>query len=180
MSRYLLVLLLCTGLLSGCASGDQDPRTGGLLGGISGLSSGTYDSRVKEREARLEQLRATQRQLDAEKGQLDQQHSAASARLQQDQAQATALQADISRLEKSTKKLAGQQGADQKRVTELQQRANKLKGKMGKQVSALDALEGSGLGDSDMDLRRTQLEKQRDALAREYELLMKMQVELAQ
>ena len=55
-----------------------------------------------------------------------------------------------------------------------------LKGKMNQQASSLDDLEGSGLGDADMDLRRKQLEKQRDALRKEYDLLMKMQMELAQ
>jgi hypothetical protein len=44
----------------------------------------------------------------------------------------------------------------------------------------LDDLEGSGLGDTDMDLRRKQLETQRNALRKEYDLLMKMQMELAQ
>jgi hypothetical protein len=90
------------------------------------------------------------------------------------------MQSDIFRLEKSTEKLAAQHGTDQQRVTELQQRTANLKSKMGKQVSALDELEGSGLGDADVDLRRNQLEKQRDSLVREYELLMKMQVELVQ
>ena len=89
-------------------------------------------------------------------------------------------QSDIARLEKSASKLSAQQGADQQRVAELQQRIAALNGQMGKQASALDALEGSGLGDADVDLRRKQLEKQRDDLAREYELLMKMQVELVQ
>lgn len=181
MSRQAVVLMmLVAGLLGGCASGDQDPRTGGLLGGISGLSSGSYENRVKEREARLQQLRATQSQLDAEKGQLEQQQSAAYAKVAKDQSEVDVMQSDIARLEKSASKLSAQQGADQQRVAELQQRIAALNGQMGKQASALDALEGSGLGDADVDLRRKQLEKQRDDLAREYELLMKMQVELVQ
>ncbi len=181
MSRYCVVLILFfAGLLGGCATGDQDPRTGGILGGISGLSSGAYENRVKERQVRLEQLRATQSQLDAEKGQLTQQQSAAYAQLEKDQTKVTAMQSAIVKLEKSSKALTAQQGADRQRVAELQRRTADLKGKMKKQSSALDDLEGSGLGDADVDLRRRQLEQQRVALAREYDLLMKMQVELAQ
>ena len=90
------------------------------------------------------------------------------------------MQAEITELEKKTKALAAKQGADQKRVAELRKRTAALKKQMGKQSSALDALEGSGLGDEEMDLRRKQMEQQRDALRKEYDLLMKMQMELAQ
>ncbi|SHO51356.1 hypothetical protein [Desulfopila aestuarii] len=178
--RTIVIMIFLTGMLAGCAGVDQDPRSGGLLGGISGLSSGSYENRVKEREARLEQLRATQRQLDAETGQLEEQKSAAYAKVAKDQAEVNAMQSEIAQLEKKSKALAAQQGTDQQRVAELDKRVKALKSKMGQQASDLDALEGSGLGDADVDLRRKQLEKQRDALAREYDLLMKMQMELVQ
>ncbi|SHO52110.1 hypothetical protein [Desulfopila aestuarii] len=181
MNRQTVVLMmLVAGLLGGCASGDQDPRSGGLLGGISGLSSGAYENRVKEREARLQQLRATQSQLDAEKGQLEAQKSTAQAQLDKDQARVKAMQSEIAALDKKTKSLAAMEGTDKQAVADLQKRVSDLKGKMNRQASSLDDLEGSGLGDEDLDLRRTQLEKQRDALRKEYELLMKMQMELAQ
>lgn len=178
--RVVIMMISLTGMLGGCAGGDQDPRSGGLFGGISGLSSGSYDNRLKDREARLEQLRATQRQLDAEQGQLKEQKSAAYAKVAKDQAQVNAMQSEIKQLEKKSKALAARQGKDQQRVAALDKRVKALKSKMGKQSSNLDALEGSGLGDADVDLRRKQLETQRDALAHEYDLLMKMQMELAQ
>ena len=90
------------------------------------------------------------------------------------------MQSEIKQLEKKSKALAARQGKDQQRVAALDKRVKALKSKMGKQSSNLDALEGSGLGDADVDLRRKQLETQRDALAHEYDLLMKMQMELAQ
>ncbi|MCA1794335.1 MAG: Atg14 domain-containing protein [Desulfobacteraceae bacterium] len=181
MNRYLLVaLIFLAGVLGGCAAGEHDPRTGGFFGGIGGLGSGGYEKRMKEREASLEQLRTTQRALNIEKDQLEQQQSAAYVRLESDRARASIMQSEIALLDKKTKALATQQGTDQQRLAKLQQRLTALKGQMGRQSSALDALEGSGLGDADVDLRRKQLEKQRDALAREYELLMKMQLELSQ
>jgi capsule polysaccharide export protein KpsE/RkpR len=89
------------------------------------------------------------------------------------------MQNDIAALEKQAKSLAAQESADQKRIIDLRNRIAELKKQMAAQSSALDALEGSGLGDQQVDLRRQQLEQQRNALRREYELLMKMQMELA-
>lgn len=172
-------MLFVAMLLAGCA-GQHDPRTGGFFGGVAGLGSGGYKDRVAEREARLAELRATQNQLDAEKGQLETQKSAAQAQLDKDQARVKAMQTEIAALDKKTKSLAAKDGADKQRVADLQKRVTDLKGKMNKQASSLDDLEGSGLGDADMDLRRKQLEAQRDALRKEYDLLMKMQMELAQ
>jgi chromosome segregation ATPase len=178
-TAILISILLAAMLLGGCA-GQHDPRTGGFFGGVAGLGGGSYKDRVAEREARLAELRNTQRELESEKGQLESQKSAAQAQLDKDQARVKAMQTEIAALDKKTKSLAAKDGADKQRVADLQKRVTDLKGKMNKQASSLDDLEGSGLGDADMDLRRKQLEAQRDALRKEYDLLMKMQMELAQ
>lgn len=175
--RFLICAILLLGV--GCA-GNHDPREGGFFGGVAGLGGGGYKDRVAEREARLAELRATQRELDVEKGQLETQRSEAMTRVQQDRAMVQSMQADLNALEKQTKTLTTKQGADQKRVAELQKRLDTLKAGMQEQQSSLDALEGSGLGDTDVDLRRRQLESQRNALRKEFDLLMKLQTELAQ
>jgi len=180
MRRTIFIpILFAVMFLGGCA-GQHDPRTGGFFGGVAGLGGGGYKDRVTEREARLEELRATQRELDAEKGQLEIQKSAAQVQVDKDQARVKTMQSEIAALDKKTKSLAAKEGADKQRVADLQKQVTDLKGKMNKQASSLDDLEGSGLGDADMDLRRKQLEKQRDGLRKEYDLLMKMQMELAQ
>lgn len=179
--RQILTIFICIWLifLTGCA-GNHDPRTGGFFGGMAGLGSGSYKDRVAQREARLEEVRATQSQLDAETIQLEKQKSATQARIAQDRNLVKNMQKDIADLEKQAQSLSAQEGANQQRVTELQQRIARLKSQMTEQQSSLDALEGSGLGDTDLDLRRKQLESQRNALRKEYDLLMKMQMELAQ
>ena len=166
-------------VLSGCATVSDDPREGGLLGGLSGISSGAYDARVSEREDRLKRLREMQADLDAEKGQLEAQRSAAQRQLQVEQARLQRLDAEVVALQSKVDGLAGAQGQDRQRVNALQSRLDALKGGMSQQRSALDALEGDASGDGQADLRRKQLEAQRRALQREYELLMKMQLELA-
>lgn len=165
--------------LAGCANLSDDPREGGFLGGLSGLSSGTYEARVSEREDRLAQLRETQRGLETERTQLETRKSGVDRQVAAERTRVKKLDADIAGLEKKVGTLKTQQGTDGKRVGELQSRLAELKRKSAQQTSALDALEGSGLGDAETDLRRTQLEEQRRALQREYDLLMKMQLELA-
>ncbi len=174
-----ITICVCLTVLAGCAGGDHNPREGGLFGGVAGLGGGSYKKRVAEREARLEQLRVTQHELDVEKARLESQKSSAQLQVDQDRAKVKAMQTEVADLEKKAKALSARQGADQKRVEELQQRIDTLKSQVGKQRSSLDDLEGSGLGDADTDLRRKQLDAQRDALHKEYDLLMKMQMELA-
>lgn len=168
-----------TAILSACATVSDDPREGGLLGGLSGISSGTYEARVSEREDRLKRLREMQADLDAEKGQLEAQQSAMHRQLQVDRARLQRLDTDIVALQKKVDGLVDAQGQDRQRVNELQSRLDALKSGMSQQRSALDALEGDASGDGQADLRRKQLEAQRSALQHEYELLMKMQLELA-
>ncbi|NLC70777.1 MAG: hypothetical protein GX751_05395 [Desulfuromonadaceae bacterium] len=180
MKIQIFIGLTCLGLLfGGCAGKDYDPQKGGFFGGVAGLSSGGYKDRVQDREARLAQLRATQQQLNAETAGLEGQKSAALVKVGKDKARVSSMQAEIASLDKKSKALAAKDGADKQRVADLQKRTAALKKQMAKQSSSLDALEGSGLGDQEVDLRRKQLEQQRNALRREYELLMKMQMELA-
>lgn len=180
MSAGLLrVMIVGVALLSGCANVSTDPREGGFFGGVSGLNSGTYEARVRERDERLAQVRETQRSLEDETSALEAQKSATASKVEADRVRVQKLNADVAALDKRVSTLSAQEGADKKRVKELQTRLDTLKRDMSKQSSALDALEGGGLGDAETDLRRQQLEKQRDGLRREYELLMKMQLELA-
>ena len=180
MKTQVFIGFICLGFcFGGCAGKDYDPREGGFFGGVAGLSSGGYKDRVQEREARLEQLRATQQQLAAEQIGLEGQKSAALAQVGKDKGKVSSMQAEIAALEKKSTALAKKEGADKGRIAELQKRTAELKKQMARQSTSLDALEGSGLGDQEVDLRRKQLEQQRNALRREYELLMKMQMELA-
>lgn len=179
-AQAIIVIVLSTILFGGCAGKDYDPGQGGFFGGLAGLSSGSYENRVQEREARLAELRTTRDHLNDENARLDDRKSQARVRLAEDQTRVKTMQAEIAELEKKTKALAAKQGADQKRVAELRKGTAALKKQTKKQSSALDALEGSGLGDEAVDLRRKQMAQQRDALRKEYDLLMKMQMELAQ
>ncbi|MEN9847709.1 MAG: hypothetical protein RL368_449 [Pseudomonadota bacterium] len=55
VSRFLFVLSL-TGVLNACAVSDN-PREGGLVGGLYGIFSGGYDQRIQERQRNLDNLK---------------------------------------------------------------------------------------------------------------------------
>ncbi|MDZ7762333.1 MAG: hypothetical protein U5L00_19030 [Desulfovermiculus sp.] len=88
-----------------------------------------------------------------------------------------ALDREVTRLEQSVEAFQADDVQQKRQVQELQSRLDELKSNMQAQTSALDALEGSGTGSTDQDLRRRQLEEQRRALQEEFELLMDLSLE---
>ena len=71
-------------LLAGCQTTD-DPREGGFIGGVGGLSSGAYEQRIREREQSLDRLQGIQVELDAQRAELEysQQESLSAYRAEQ-------------------------------------------------------------------------------------------------
>lgn len=174
----LMVAVMSTLGLVGCAT-TTDPREGGLLGGIQGMSTGAYDQRVQEREDRLEQLRQTQRELQTEREDLEARKARQGREVALERERLAALDRDVTGLSRQVDGLSARHGEDDQRVQALQGRLNDLQGRMKSQQSALDALEGSGMGDAETDLRRRQLEEQRNALREEFDLLMELSLDLA-
>ena len=175
-------VFLVTGFLTGCANQPTDPREGGLLGGIAGLQSGAYEARVREREDRLEQLRQIQEGLETDQYELERQRTERERAVAAERARLDALSAEVSRLSDSVTDLASRHDEGDARVEELQTRMATLQTGLRTQQSSLDALEGEGRGggaDPALELRRRQLEEQREALRREYELLLELSLQLA-
>ncbi len=163
---------------SGCVS-SSDPREGGFLGGVQGLQSGAYEERVRDREASLDRLRAVQQNLDAKQAKLEKQKAGLEEEVALERQSLAALDREVTRLEQSVNTFQADDAQQERQVQELQARLTKLKSQMQAQTSALDALEGSGTGSTDQDLRRRQLEEQRRALQEEFELLMELSLELS-
>lgn len=164
--------------LSGCAS-SGDPREGGLLGGMQGLSSGSYDQRIREREARLAALQETQGALVEERESLDRSRADAEQQLAMETRRLANLQGDVSQLRSQLNRLEAEQGVQDSRVAGLRERLESLQAGMDRQQRALDALEGSGVSDTELDRRRRELLAQREALREEYDLLMSLTLDLA-
>jgi chromosome segregation ATPase len=166
------------GLLSGCAS-SGDPREGGLLGGIQGLSSGGYEQRIREREERLAALRETQSELAEQRESLDRSRADAEQQLAMETRRLADLQVDVSQLRAELNRLEAEHGEQDSRVARLRERLETLQAGMDSQQNALDALEGSGVSDAELERRRRELLAQRKALREEYDLLMSLTLDLA-
>lgn len=166
-------------LLGGCAS-SPDPREGGFFGGIHGLSSGKYEQRVKERDERLKRMRALQEEMRTEGRELE----LTKAELEQafrDEQQALAdLDRDIGAMEDNLAALAAGDEQQAKQIEEIRRRLQILKGKGASEAQkfTLDDLEGTH-GHDEARLRLLQLTEQRDALRREYDLLLDLSLDLA-
>jgi len=107
---------------STCTTTDNDPRKGGLIGGVCGLSSGAYDKRLAEQEGNLQATQAQQQVVENEKRQL---HESKAARLRQKQT----LAADVDKISNENKKLSAKlaqikskDAATRKKKADLQQR----------------------------------------------------------
>jgi hypothetical protein len=88
-------------LLVGCASNpnlENDPRSGGLFGGIAGLVRGDYEARAEQRKQNLDSLFQSNATLAQESQLLEQEKLYKSAELGRIQSQVDALGNDIAEL----------------------------------------------------------------------------------
>lgn len=60
-----VLVLACAGL-AGCMTTSTDPADGGFFNGVSGITSGTYQSQIEADEARIEASRARNAELAAQ------------------------------------------------------------------------------------------------------------------
>jgi chromosome segregation ATPase len=146
---------------------------------VHGLQSGAYEERVQSREDSLNRLRALQAELDAEQTALAAQKGSLEQEIALERQCLAALEQEVSGLEQSLNSYQADDARKKKQINDLQSRLAELKTTMQEQTSALDALEGSGTGNPNQDLRRKQLEEQRRALQEEFDLLMELSLELS-
>ncbi|WP_236786509.1 hypothetical protein [Allochromatium tepidum] len=156
-----------------------DPREGGLAGGIKGLSTGAYDARIREREDRLAVLRQVQGELETERDDLEYTKAQRKQKVAAERARVRRMNRDIAALNRRVDSLSASANRNDQRVRTLRTRVPQIQSQSARLQSDLDALEGSGLGDSEADLRRAQLEQQRASLQAEYDLLNQMSLDLA-
>lgn len=188
-TKRILIAIGAGLILFGCATTD-DPHTGGLVGGMHGLSSGAYDRRISEREDNLAKLRAIQKDLDQETVSLTSDKQQREQILEKEKGKLAAMNKDVSALEKSLADLEQEKGSQDARIADAHQRLQELKTKLAAQDKSIDDLEGSATGGADSlegngtgnaaDLRIQQLEAQRDSLQKEYEELLNLTLMLAQ
>lgn len=80
MMHKFLPLLGCGVLLSACVS-SSDPADGGFFNGVQGISSGSYDARIDEREQAVVESQSRNTDLRAEQASLQAQIKASESEL---------------------------------------------------------------------------------------------------
>ncbi|HAT51581.1 MAG: hypothetical protein HQL07_14690 [Nitrospirae bacterium] len=170
LSIPLLLLGLLTMLLPGCASGPNpynDPRQGGLLGGLQGESGGDYDLREQQRRDRLQMLKQQENQLHQENALYESNIHSQEEMLQdlRDQVQTTSdnladLRKKIQNMEKQKHLKASEKGELAKKLASMRQQIN----------DKTSALQNSDAGSTNPETIQL-LEKQLDQLRREYAIL---------
>ena len=178
MTRHTILIGVLVLLLSGCAA-SPDPRTGGFFGGVQGLATGSYAQRVQEREQSLERLRALQQEMQAEETELQATRQSLEEIILWEREAVQELEANSETLLAELAQMESRDASSEAQVTQLRQRVAELQRNTRQQQSALSALEGEGSGEADADLRVQQLVQQREALRKEYDLLLELSLELA-
>ncbi len=161
-------MLVSALLLSACQTTD-DPRDGGLMGGVSGLSSGAYDRRIQEREDSLNRLKGIQDELET-------QHSDLEIRQQQSMSAYQLEQRRVAELSSDTRTLAARLQTLKTRHAEQERSRKDVIGRLQNLQGRIDNLATQ----DEANLRVEVLEKERSALEEEYRLLLDIYREISQ
>ena len=155
-------------LLTACQTTD-DPREGGFIGGVGGLSSGAYERRIQEREDSLERLKSIQRELEKQQSDLEHQQQQSLSAYQLEKQRVTDLSQKAQTLSTRLK-------AIEPRYEEQESARKKLIGHLDELQSSIDNL---AIQD-EASMRVEMLERERNALEDEYRLLLEIYREISQ
>jgi len=165
----ILTVPLSALLGAGCETTD-DPSKGGFFGGMHGLSSGAYERRTQEREARLQQLRDAQADLEAEHAALEDDVDQGRARIARQERKLERLRGEVDALVDNVERIRIGSSTERARMEERRRRLAQLE-------SDLQRLERErGMPGSDL----AELERRRGALHEEYTQLLELYLTLQQ
>ena len=149
-------------LLTGCAGGSTDPRTGGLLS----YNPDAYEQRLQERQAKLAAIRQGNESLQAESSQLEAEKSARLEEKASVEKELKKVKSSVAALEKNIK-------AKQTRTTGQQEEQQRLL----KEVESIKTATKATDNVADPEEQRLELERlksRRDKLEKEAANLMKL------
>lgn len=127
--RKLLVVffLLVTLLFAGCTTPSNNPRKGGLLGGLHGISSGEYDRRVQERKNRISELEDLEKQRKQRASIIEQRKLDLKKEKETWEINVDSLDEDIRNLENQVFILQGSQSEEERAAKNLKKKLRALK-----------------------------------------------------
>jgi len=169
MYRNLIITILFSAILTSCAV-SNDPRQGGLLGGLHGLSTGAYDARVRERQAELNRQQSFNQDLNEQSKTLESEAQLREYELTLEQQRLAKMESDLSSLESDVNRLKAKSEKKKTQIANLQRKVKDQKQKLKTQQSALAELGRTGGSSTDPERYRI-LMQERDQLAEEYKKL---------
>jgi chromosome segregation ATPase len=163
----LLTVVVC---LSGCSATSDDPRQGGLRGGLQGVYGGGYDKRLQERNERLASHQRLHQDLELESMTLTKEYQLADAKLAAEKQQMTDLEKGLQLLESQVAGQRSQSSRQQKEAAGIKSKIVQLQKKVREQHTAIDDLDRAGGSEANPEKYQT-LQADRDRLGQEYKAL---------
>ncbi len=170
MCRKLMISIVLTAVLTACAV-SNDPRQGGLFGGLHGLSSGAYDARVRDRQDELNRQQTYNQELKEQSETLESEVQLRDYQLTLEQQRVARLERDLSILESDVNQLKAKSDKQKTEIAALQRKIKDQKQKLKTQQSALTELDRAGGSAADPERYRV-LVQERDNLTVEYKNLL--------
>ena len=169
-TNHVLFSVLLIMMAGGCAgTTSTDPKEGGLIGGIRGISSGEYEERIKQREERLQRLGEMQKDLDTEQAALEAEKEAKARKVAEQRRELVELLEKTEALTIDVEKFQAKLGQQATMQKDLNRELSQLQEK----ICNLSA-------ESHKGIEVEQLEKERASLEKEYRLLLDLYRELGQ
>lgn len=113
-------------VLTGCAARSENPADGGFIAGLSALSSGTYDRRLEERQARLQNEEVRNARMKAQAASAESERSATSAELASVKERYDGLNREIEELDRRLVELQSSEKGDTRRLVALRSDLDRL------------------------------------------------------
>jgi len=164
---FSVLLIMMAGGCAGTTS--TDPKEGGLIGGIRGISSGEYEERIKQREESLQRLKGMQKDLDTEQAALEAKKEAKARKVAEQRRELEELLEKTEVLTIDVEKFQAKLGQQATIREDLNSKLSQLQEK----ISNLSA-------ESHKGIEVEQLEEERASLEKEYRLLLDLYRELSQ
>jgi len=171
MCERLVITLVLSFTLTACAV-SNNPRERGLFSGLYGLSTGAYDTRVKQQQEELSRQQRLKQSLNEQSQTLQNTAKARDLALASEQEQLAKMEADLSSLESDIKRLNAKSDKQKSEIATLNRKIEDHRQRLKSQQYALAELDGAGGSAADPD-RYQMLKKERDRLAEEYQRLLK-------
>jgi chromosome segregation ATPase len=165
----LAICIILTATITGCAT-SSDPRKGGLFGGLNGISSGAYDSRIQQRKVDLRRQEIINQDLKEKSETLGNEANAWEAKLTSEQQRLDDLDENLISLESDVNNLIARTAKQKTEIAKFKLKIEDQRRRIKSRKSALKT--------ADPDRYRV-LQQERNRLADEYKKLQEYFIALS-